>query len=116
MRAARGLTVWTAGVWAAALLAAPPATAQERAGHVMATDSMGVVWRMPPQPRPMPMMLPSLMGSIPGVTPFLPGADLDPTTLPEAVFRHIAVQYDRIEFLVSHSSAPGYAVTNRGTS
>ncbi|MDH3734058.1 MAG: multicopper oxidase family protein, partial [Gemmatimonadota bacterium] len=72
----------------------PPATAQERAGHVMATDSMGVVWRMPPQPRPMPMMLPSLMGSIPGVTPFLPGVDLDPATLPEAVFREIVQMAD----------------------
>ena len=67
---------------------------QEHAGHAMASDSMGVVWRMPPQPRPMPMMLPSLMGSVPGVTPFLPGIDLDPATIPEAVFREIVEMAD----------------------
>ncbi len=55
----------------------------------MGTDSMGVVWRMPPQPIPMPMMIPGLMGSIPDLTPFLPGSALDPSTLPEAVFREI---------------------------
>lgn len=63
-------------------------------GHRMATDSTGVAWRMPPQPRPMPMMLPSLMGSIPGVMPFLPGFDLDPATIPEAVFREIMEMAD----------------------
>jgi FtsP/CotA-like multicopper oxidase with cupredoxin domain len=63
-------------------------------GHRMATDTTGVAWRMPPQPRPMPMMLPSLMGSVPGVMPFLPGFDLDPATIPEAVFREIVEMAD----------------------
>ncbi|MFV1988107.1 MAG: multicopper oxidase family protein, partial [Gemmatimonadota bacterium] len=53
------------------------------------SDTTGVVWRMPPLRRPMPMMLPSLMGSAPPVHPFLPGADLDPATIPDAVFREI---------------------------
>jgi len=52
-------------------------------------DSGSVAWRMPPQGRPMPMMLPSLMGSVPAVVPFLPGAGLDPASVPEAVFREI---------------------------
>jgi FtsP/CotA-like multicopper oxidase with cupredoxin domain len=42
----------------------------------------------------MPMMLPSLMGSVPGVMPFLPGFDLDPATIPEAVFREIVEMAD----------------------
>ncbi len=37
----------------------------------------------------MPMMVPGLEGAVPGLAPFLPGADLDPTGLPEAVFREI---------------------------
>ncbi len=53
------------------------------------TKALGQTWRMPPQPIPMPMMLPSLMGTMPGVTPYLPGADLDPQTLPKAVFREV---------------------------
>ncbi len=61
----------------------------------MATDSMGVVWRMPPQPIPMPMMLPGLMGAIPGVTPFLPDPGRDPAMLPEAVFREVVKMADR---------------------
>ena len=41
------------------LTASGALVAQEHAGHVMTTsDSAGVVWRMPPQPIPMPMMLP----------------------------------------------------------
>ncbi len=57
-------------------------------------DSAGVTWRMPPQSRPMPMMLPSLMGSVPALTPFLPGAELDPATIPEARFREIVEMSD----------------------
>ncbi|MCG8469682.1 MAG: multicopper oxidase domain-containing protein, partial [Gemmatimonadetes bacterium] len=68
--------------------------AQEHAGHQMPAMGDSVGWRMPPQPRPMPMMLPGLMGTVPIVTAFLPGADLDPETLPEAVFREIVEMSD----------------------
>ena len=44
---------------------------------------------MPPQPIPMPMMLPGLMGATPGVTPFLPGPGMDPAMIREAVFREV---------------------------
>ncbi len=76
------------------LLAPQAALAQdEGAGRRMPTmamsDTTGVVWRMPPLRRPMPMMLPSLMGAVPPVTPFLPGVDLDPATIPDAVFFEI---------------------------
>ena len=73
----------------ALLLLAAPAAGQEHAGHATGSDSAGIAWRMPPQPRPMPMMLPGLMGAVPALTPYLPGADLDPTSIPEAVFREI---------------------------
>ncbi len=63
---------------------------EEGTGRAMAMpDTTGVVWRMPPLRRPMPMMLPSLMGTEPPVTPFLPGTDIDSATLPEAVFFQI---------------------------
>ena len=74
-------------------VAIPPAASQEHAHHAM-PDSGAVAWRMPPQGRPMPMMLPSLMGSIPSVIPFLPGSDLDPASVPEAVFREIVEMAD----------------------
>ena len=61
---------------------------------MMATDSMGAVWRMPPQPIPMPMMLPGLMGAVPGVTPYLPDPGHDPAMLPEAVFREVVEMAD----------------------
>ncbi|MGH7540801.1 MAG: multicopper oxidase family protein, partial [Gemmatimonadota bacterium] len=48
-------------------------------------DSSAAGWRMPAMPAGMPMMLPGLMGSVPNVAPFLPGADLDPGSVPEAV-------------------------------
>ncbi|WP_419938789.1 multicopper oxidase family protein [Candidatus Palauibacter sp.] len=72
----------------------PPASGQQHAGHMMATDSMGAVWRMPPQPIPMPMMLPGLMGAVPGVTPYLPDPGHDPAMLPEAVFREVVEMAD----------------------
>ena len=60
------------------------------AGHRMSMgDSSGVFWRMPPQRRPMQMMLPGLMGAVPLLTPFLPGSNLNPEDLPDAVFREI---------------------------
>ena len=37
----------------------------------------------------MQMMLPGLMGAVPLLTPFLPGSNLDPEDLPDAVFREI---------------------------
>ena len=49
-----------------------------------ATPADPAAWRMPPMDRPMPM-LPGLMGTTPIVDPFLPGRDLDPMSLPEAV-------------------------------
>ncbi len=81
-------------VLALALAGTGAATSQEHAGHQMGVDSTGVGWRMPPQPRPSPMMLPGLMGTFPDLTAFLPGADLDPTTLPDAVFREIVEMSD----------------------
>jgi len=72
--------------------AATPLTAQHaNAGHGahQQNGTSEASWRMPPQPRPMPMMLPGLMGAVPGLTPFLPGAGLDPAALPEAVLREI---------------------------
>jgi suppressor of ftsI len=80
---------------AGAALAGPPTlrSQEAHAGHAMETrDSLA--WRMPPQRRPMPMMLPTLMGSMPNLTPFLPGADLDPASLPEAMFREIVPMSD----------------------
>ncbi len=50
--------------------------------HAMPADP--AAWRMPPMDRPMPM-LPGLTGATPIVDPFLPGTDLDPMSLPEAV-------------------------------
>jgi FtsP/CotA-like multicopper oxidase with cupredoxin domain len=79
----------------AALLPGTSAVAQDHSGHMMpAADSGEVVWRMPPLRRPMPMMIPGLMGSMPALTPFLPGMDLDPATLPEARFREIVEMAD----------------------
>ena len=75
-------------------LGGAPAAGQQHAGHAMATDSMGAVWRMPPQPIPMPMMLPGLMGAVPGVTPYLPDPGHDPSMLPEAVFREVVEMAD----------------------
>jgi suppressor of ftsI len=78
-----------------AAIRAIPMHAQEHAGHDMVMADSGVIaWRMPPLRRPMPMMLPMLMGSVPDLTPFLPGSDLDPTTIPEAVFREIVEMAD----------------------
>ena len=37
----------------------------------------------------MQMMLPGLMGAVPLLTPFLPGSNLNPEDLPDAVFREI---------------------------
>ncbi|MCZ0936387.1 MAG: multicopper oxidase family protein [Gemmatimonadetes bacterium] len=92
-RAARRLA---AGAAIQVLLWLPGAQAsgQEHAGHMMATDSMRAVWRMPPQPIPMPMMLPGLMGAVPGVTPYLPDPGHDPAMLPEAVFREVVEMAD----------------------
>lgn len=86
----------------AALLAllgfVPPAAdslaAQSEGGHAdhdersdpSAASATG--WRMPPMPTTMPM-LPPLEGLEPVVSPFLPGAELDPDSLPEATFRRV---------------------------
>ena len=59
-----------------------PGMQHEGMDHMMGLDP--AAWRMPPMDRPMPM-LPSLMGTSPIVDPFLPGGDLDPMSLPEAV-------------------------------
>ena len=40
------------------------------------------------------MMLPGLMGTVPGLTAFLPGADLDPTSVPAASPREIVAMAD----------------------
>ncbi|MFQ5691033.1 MAG: multicopper oxidase family protein [Gemmatimonadota bacterium] len=50
--------------------------------------SSAVAWRMPPMPRPMPMV-PVLMRLRPPSQAYLPGAGLDPGGLPEAVFRSV---------------------------
>ncbi|MDX1395328.1 MAG: multicopper oxidase family protein [Gemmatimonadota bacterium] len=90
-----GLAAIAAALASGLLFPAPLSAQEEHAGHAMAMpDSGEVAWRMPPMRRPMPMMLPSLMGSVPGLTPFLPGADLDPASLPEATFREIVEMAD----------------------
>ena len=61
---------------------AMPGMQHEGMDHSMPADP--AAWRMPPMERPMPM-LPGLMGTTPIVDPFLPGRDLDPMTLPEAL-------------------------------
>ncbi len=81
-------------VFGSALLASPPVRGQQPPPHAAhgpgaGSDSGAVVWRMPPVPMPMPMMLPELMGSTPAFEPFLPGADIDPMSLTGAVFREI---------------------------
>ena len=92
----RGLLLIRRAVPTALLVALPAAVfaphgrAQDAAAvHAVTTDSTGVVWRMPPLRRPMPMMIPMLLGSVPPITPFLPGSDLDPASIPSAVFREI---------------------------
>jgi len=55
---------------------------QAGTGQRAALDSTDTVWRMPPQRRPTPMMLPMLMGAAPPLTPWLPGAGVDPATIP----------------------------------
>jgi FtsP/CotA-like multicopper oxidase with cupredoxin domain len=62
------------------------ATAQDAHAHHRAADPLA--WRMPPMDMTMPMM-PGLEGVVPKVTAFLPGAGVDPMTLPAAAFRRI---------------------------
>ncbi len=91
-------TVLAAGL-AAALTAAgaAPAAAQaasdtmhlkHRGAHHGEAGGDPAAWRMPPMDMSMPM-LPSLMAASPGVRPFLPGAGIDPATLPAAAFRQV---------------------------
>jgi FtsP/CotA-like multicopper oxidase with cupredoxin domain len=68
---------------AAALLLASPASAQDptmHMGHGMGTPGG---WRMVPMDPNMPM-LPGIEGLMPVVSPFLPGAGMDPSMLPAA--------------------------------
>ncbi len=62
------------------------------AGHDMAgMDHGGTRWTMPPARAGIPMMpMPGVDGLVPPVEPFLPGAGLDATTLPEATPRTVA--------------------------
>jgi len=97
-RIARAAALAPALAAGAIALASPARTAAQQAqeghaGHAMAMPD-SIAWRMPPQRRATPMMIPMLMGSVPALTPFLPGADLDPATLPEARFREIVPMSD----------------------
>jgi FtsP/CotA-like multicopper oxidase with cupredoxin domain len=56
-------------------------------GHGAHADP--AAWRMPPMDMSMPM-IPELMGLDPRTDPFLPGAGIDPATLPAAAFREVA--------------------------
>ncbi|HXI20390.1 MAG TPA: multicopper oxidase family protein [Gemmatimonadales bacterium] len=73
---------WRLGVAAACVLAgqAPAAVAQQAMMHHGMGSDTGMAMPIP-MPRGM-QMLPGLMGLTPGVTPFLPGAGVDPLTLP----------------------------------
>ena len=80
----------------AACLGAPAPLSAQHDGHPPPPDSGAAVWRMPPRERPMPMMIPQLMGATPPVTPFLPGLSLDPASLPAARFREIQQAYETL--------------------
>lgn len=54
--------------------------------HMMGADP--AAWRMPPMPPEMPMP-PGLENVVPDTPPWLPGSDIDPSTVPEAVFRTV---------------------------
>jgi FtsP/CotA-like multicopper oxidase with cupredoxin domain len=77
-------TTRLAASFALAFALAAPATlrAQDPAGG-MAGMPMKGGWRMVPMDPNMPM-LPGLAGAVPIVGPFMPGAGVDPATLPEA--------------------------------
>lgn len=66
-------------------------TGEDHLGHTdpsVAPPSAGAEWRLPPMPMTMPM-LPPLVGLEPPVSPYLPGVDLDPDTLPAAALRRV---------------------------
>ncbi len=65
------------------LSVASPAAPQDHTTHVGHATS-GAGWRMVPMDPSMPM-LPGLEGAVPVVGAFLPGAGVDPSTLPEAL-------------------------------
>jgi FtsP/CotA-like multicopper oxidase with cupredoxin domain len=58
------------------------ASAQQAAGPSGSGD--GPTWRMPPTSANMQMLMAPFMGILPDVSPFLPGANVDVGTLPEA--------------------------------
>ncbi|HUH12321.1 MAG TPA: multicopper oxidase family protein [Longimicrobiales bacterium] len=87
------------GPLAAALLAlavgAVPTAAQQDTAHAGhhgmrhgPPPTEAASWRMPPMDMTMPM-LPGLMEAVPRTNPFLPGAGVDPLTLPAAAFREV---------------------------
>ena len=68
----------------------PLAPQDNQRGRASPRDSTGggPQWRMPPMNVTMPM-LPGLEGRVPTVGPFFPGAGVDASALPEAVFRKV---------------------------
>ena len=80
---------------AAAVLLAAPLSAQTdpHAGHDMPTPADAGRWRMPPMDMTMPMM-PGMADLVPKTTPFLPGAGIDPNTIPAAAFREVVTMQD----------------------
>ncbi len=57
------------------------------------TNAKAAAWRMPPMDMTMPM-LPGMASLEPNATPFLPGAGIDPMTLPAAAFREVVKMAD----------------------
>ena len=74
------------GLAAVVVATAHAQTTDPHAAHRMGGSPAG--WRMPPMDMTMPMA-PGLETSVPKVTPFLPGMDIDPLTLPAAAFRQV---------------------------
>ncbi|HEX6938265.1 MAG TPA: multicopper oxidase domain-containing protein [Longimicrobiales bacterium] len=82
------VAAWLAGPAAASAQTPADSMAMKHHGMHHGTATHAAAWRMPPMDMTMPM-LPSLADVVPKVRPFLPGAGVDPMTLPAAAFRRI---------------------------
>ncbi|HSM03449.1 MAG TPA: multicopper oxidase domain-containing protein, partial [Longimicrobiales bacterium] len=78
------MRVWTVACALPGLLFAVGGPLDAQMDHGAHGMPMSGGWRMPPMQMEMPM-LPGLEGVVPVVEPMLPGAGIDPATLPEAV-------------------------------